>query len=745
MQNLKCNILDLVFPNADPNDSLVISVVKFLLSVDTFVNEILRTKLNCRNLRGHYCLACGLQDTIENAIRERTVNVTKLKRKLDEVVLGKGKNNEDMLEFGFIDTLSTIMNAIHCDFLRDASENASNSTCGEQCPFHKTFHLGIEEIYKCQCGQTGRNKWEYSTLCQFYSIHEILLNITPDVSKELLGIPNFKLKSNKPLGISPKFQAIILENVKNRLESPTAEYCFNESCQFPSSKIAFRVISAPEIFIINLIWEKSESTHLESLISTISIPSNLSMQQIYRNGANSLYNLKGIVFYGRNHFEYALRHLDNWVFPGVNLDGKWIELLKEITVMNYRPVCAVFEKANEILENRQKNWKLLQLEKLACECDEFLKKFHEEPIGQHLLISGLANKKKIKYQALPQPDRVDYKNPAKVFTEGQDLETKLVKDQNMQEINVKEWKCKCNGVNSDEWEVCQTCHKVKPGLSGWVCEFCNYRNTMNTYRCESCDVSKNSKIVYDQDYWKCQFCATANSMIFSICSKCYEINREKKLEDEEEKKGTALQNFDDWTCGNCKEVQSFVYESCKNCKKVREKTGENYWICEFCEEKNLNVRSFCYSCQKDRKKDEEVKNVEKIAKNNTWVCNHCTFENNDWSFLCEMCLETKDSPSIAKEEPWKCTNCLRDNEKDRDRCEKCFTVKPFNDRSAAIKKCEICKKELKVINCPHCDKGIRYAIKCEYCQGSLLDVETCLSCSEDRNPKNVGFNSRRFY
>ena len=313
MENSRIRISQLVFNSLnDSTDSFLVAAVKLLFSCDLFVKKIFNTPLKCRTDDKHYCLACGLVKGIIQGCQERIVNLNQLRMHLAEVYEEKvqfvlNNNDSDSIEAVF-----SLLNSLHTDFLADNSEGRNEevvlTNCREECSSHSNFYLGIEEIYRCKCGHNGSNIWDYSNYCQYFNAAGLLEGIDQNFAKALLIIPDFKLKTLKINSNALIMQGKIIEKLQAKLLDAQVEYCFNQNCEIKESAITFNIINYPETFLINIIWDNKESSHLESLISTISIAPSLYLNQIYGNGRAVQYQLKGILFYRRDRFDYACRY-----------------------------------------------------------------------------------------------------------------------------------------------------------------------------------------------------------------------------------------------------------------------------------------------------------------------------------------------------------------------------------------------------------------------------------------------------
>ena len=64
--------------------------------------------------------------------------------------------------------------------------------------------------------------------------------------------------------------------------------------------------------------------------------------------------------------------------------------------------------------------------------------------------------------------------------------------------------CECGKSNEDSWEVCPKCNlKLKPGIFGWICKFCTFRNDDERAYCSySCFNYRGVNNTILEDNWK---------------------------------------------------------------------------------------------------------------------------------------------------------------------------------------------------------------------------------------------------
>lgn len=93
----------------------------------------------------------------------------------------------------------------------------------------------------------------------------------------------------------------------------------------------------------------------------------------------------------------------------------------------------------------------------------------------------------------------NYKNAETKFINDNPTSTIILNNENQikkveSEEIFKFWECECKASNCDNWEACIKCGKIKPGLRGWICTHCSFRNkSQNIVQCEKCLNYKNLK------------------------------------------------------------------------------------------------------------------------------------------------------------------------------------------------------------------------------------------------------------
>ena len=134
----------------------------------------------------------------------------------------------------------------------------------------------------------------------------------------------------------------MLEILKAKLDSAETDFCQDDDCEFKKSVITFELQKPPKIYLMHIIWENNEPRYIDIFLAMCSITDSTTMIEIYGKSSWDPYNIKGIILQGRDHYEYACRYGNEWTFKGLVSGCGWLELIKEVLVMKYHPVCIVY-------------------------------------------------------------------------------------------------------------------------------------------------------------------------------------------------------------------------------------------------------------------------------------------------------------------------------------------------------------------------------------------------------------------
>ena len=805
----------------DSTDCFLIAALSLLLSCDHFCRSLLAFPLPCKN-PPHYCLACGLKSLVKASFSTKSVDISKLRLELSKVTEGKEIFQLDT-QSKAMEVLTLLLSSLHCIALNDPSQDFSeeilSKSCKKSCPAHCNFFLNVKETYTCECGETFKTKWGYSNYCQYLNVREVLDGAEDNLSTDLLSVPGFMLKSFGEETNTVRLQGIMMQTLSEKLSISEAKACGNEYCEVAKSKITFELKKTPRYYMMNPVWDYEDSRHIDVFLATVSISICMSLKDVYGNSSVVPYNIKGIMFYGRDRYEYACRYGLEWTFNGLGPGCGWYELLKEITIMRYRPICILYEESNEIFSLEMEDVQLKKLEKLACECDAYQTRFNKEVFGgeqenSRLFLKGKTHAnsiviggheylgngggrevytKSLNYSEVPSVGRgtreevkkeinfeqkignpsiiianPSIKNEVKITDMSKNEEYKQFPKEfptpndpnynNLLQINPREtrvkpdattpkrnynfdnktispdplqaipstqlpivqakppsppaaekvkpttWVCECEYSNQLDWEVCQKCKNLQPGLSGWVCKGCTMRNLNDrSRRCEACQLSRSSEPIIVEN-WKCNSCASFNVGTRMHCSNCGGKRKDSAREDKEADRVAQDEveddPYSDWTCQGCGQINKYYYrDKCSNCRKGKKteaskptEVKSNTWVCK-CKKVNENTSNFCISCHDSRKIGEITKISGSDDGSTTWLCK-CKQVNQESSKLCVGCYnprrnaeainnpekidtrikieERKNQKTDPVNQEWACKACTKVNFYFSTYCTKCL-------------------------------------------------------------------------
>lgn len=753
----------------EPKDSFLITALKVLISNDKFINSVQKDLNKCRHSQ-ETCLISSLQIAIDQYKKGLIINTLPLRQSLAALGQEERKFTLDSADWDIVETMSYILNAIHIKALNFPCNMQNNEalamSCNETCPFHSFFYLGVDENHICECGNESTNPWDSTNICQYFNINEIFEDYNQETSKEMSRLPNFIIKEKGVEGNSQRFLGKIVKRLEERLRDAKCDSCFLDDCQVRSSKISFRLTKCPEVYLINLIWENDNPMYLQIMLATASVSSTLMIDEIYGIGPKTRYNLKGIAFQRASRYEYAFRNGDRWNFSGLHENSGWYELLQEVTVLKYLPVCLVYEKAplSQPYNFGIKVHKFMFAEKFASECEEYELLYGSQVVGPEKKVSGLFAKVKknmmvkqqdLNFGSLMKLNRIDeeslpvsrkiqkpiaesnfpsiteVKNNSSSFKEekkasqnyqNSSYNRKPVSEPmlNISRVNSvikknlspienkstptieKTWKCKCGFENSDIWEVCSKCYELKPGVEGWVCEYCKAKNDPEfLYKCTTCEEINQRSRYSDKKLNEIKNFDIKNEpnekKFFFHNSNSYLIDEERKKTSQDfENKAIWSKNpnifFSDllrnekksdiWDC-KCGSSNAGEWEICQKCDEI--KPGLGGWVCRFCKSRNPSENVYrCNQC-------DTYKNDISAKEQEYWSCKNCKTANISYAYICEECgkrkdqffdsMQQKDSPRDGSErlkaQIWKCPKCYIENPIEKEKCSYCKLQNPY--------------------------------------------------------------------
>lgn len=350
------------------------------------------------------------------------------------------------------------------------------------------------------------------------------------------------------------------------------------------------------------------------------------------------------------------------------------------------------------------------------------------------------------------------------------VEESKEKDESMvqfDEDTKNSWTCACDCENTNDFEVCQHCYSLKPGIDGWVCVACKAKNETGNYRCNVCDTYKSGNFKPDQQFWVCEKCRSAISAKYTFCdtcmysgnyddvgsrfktckkcnekfpasaNKCYWCQEDYKSESESRREEKEI-----WTCEYCQSENKLNSYSCEHCKRTRPTikiiTSKNK--CPECHRSINPITEQCTYCERS-----DYSKYVQVKPRDSWECSSCKTSNEDWKPYCTTCHKDKGDLRKSSEyeltrelDSWNCWNCSRKNSNIHETiCKFCQTRRPENSIRAGEKKkrCIRCHIELSEVLCKTCKKIANFSdIRCQICNSDISGIMICYECSQDNEP-----------
>ena len=785
------------------------AALEMLFSIPNFTKEV--GSKSCNKAPRHMCIVNLIQELLRTTNRAPN-RLSNLTESLMSYLLKAGVYENDEQVIDPMDMVTGILVNFHCLEVNSKcfeAEEIASMSCNNRCLLHKNFFLGVDETYACQCGNTYDNKWESNNTCQFYNISGIFEEFNDSDSKNLAVLPEFLLKKEEVEWNALNFKGKIHEKLFQRLDSASTDTCEDEQCRFKNSKISFRVTCEPKVYMMDLIWNNRETTHIESFLAGLGFKNYFNLSEIFK-GARKSYKLNSVLFYGRDFYRLA-QFKQGWCMEGLYENATWNEVLNETLLLNLHPVTVIYVEAIEQEEDfNLDSYELKKLEQLAAQCDMCLERGIGPVIPLDKSITGMftmkqqQNAEQAKRKNDPsgrlygksENQKVEKLNENYLFEEERkkeqrikeledkrreeeitkkyedeirlreeegirrlESERKKIKDErqriednkrkelelirNKEEVRLKEeekknseylnmkdrtpsystktfgyetknpngidWVCECGKNNSQAFQVCVRCNKIKPGEVGWVCSNCKALNeNLDSYICKSCneeslenknkikslmpkrnyaetefkDKYENTKKEEMIEIWDCK-CGASNMPDYEVCQICYKIKPGVK----------------GWVCEGCKTLNSphsFICATCGSTKDQSIVVNQEFWICEQCRSAIENNIKFCDKCM-------IYKNGEKMPRTNYYAgtndynytnCRHCGFKTRTYSGKCLQCFKELEEPKKFVEKnqevvgnkmadkDWTCPKCFQNKSKYLDYCIDCKVKKPSEEKKA---------------------------------------------------------------
>lgn len=459
-----------------------------------------------------------------------------------------------------MEALSALLNAVH-DSEVNSKSDSSNIICKPKCPSHAAFELVVEETLNCQCGASNKHRWDYSTFSHHFYVHELFEDLKNSDPSALLVLSRHEEVACLEVSSIMKCEGRLHEYMRGHWEKSEVPVCPSE-CKQPKSHKVLRLLSYPQVFVINIIWKEFRQDPLRILQAYASIPYTISLDAIYEGTQPTNHVLKSVIAYGAGHYISAVRASNKKVWYKIDDEnsrligeGSWKEFVKDSVRSRFYPVGLFYEESSK-RDNHKMNaseWIDLEIEVLESS------KNHEEPQTQ----------------------------------------------------SAAEWKCECGVENDYNWRLCKACFKIRPDINGWVCEKCTFLNENTEAICTSCGIGskwkRNSGAL--DIYWHCEKCGRKNhksetkccceqatckicgDIVKGNCTKCYS-GYECKLCNGFIPKQDGLLCYRCKTptvskrCLQCNIAVNFTTFVCKLC-------SDSLWKCLKCAQFNFPSTEFC--------------------------------------------------------------------------------------------------------------------------------------------------------
>jgi hypothetical protein len=278
-----------------------------------------------------------------------------------------------------LDVIDAILNEFH----RLSNEN----NCSDQktifdaslktlCPVHKYIYINLIEEIECRCEKfyiyAGNNY-------QYFGVSDLFRQINSDKIAKIQSIPEFLLKnySNETnfAALDNKLEEIIQDKIQNIVSK-----CPKISCG--DRRVHKYIVSrSRNYYTLVFTWEKVEITHTNCFILSISIPFKINLKNIYAYPKDCFYSIKGFIMKSYEGYLFANLNVENdkWDIGDTDNEGNamlldWSELLETIIKKRCFIIGALYKKRIEINGNIR-NYDYIRLEKMAYECDAFIKNY----------------------------------------------------------------------------------------------------------------------------------------------------------------------------------------------------------------------------------------------------------------------------------------------------------------------------------------------------------------------------------
>lgn len=635
---------------------------------------------SCRASKSHYCLSCGLQEIFEiyhNSIIKRSNEPIDISKLRSELAKSYSETGEFEIEYpgDCIEALLALLNALHNSSLPDKT---ANIPCTPKCPSHEVFELIVEESLVCNCLAEKKSLWDYSTFCHHFYVHEIFEDLENADPFSLLQVR--ENDTMKCIGASSvmKCESRLQEYIKKQWEKNSFSICPDE-CSRPKSQKVLKLLQAPKVFFVNLIWNDFRPYLLKILQVFASIPYCVSMDNIYTATNSTAHVLKSLIFYGSGHYISAIR------------------------------------------TNEGKVWYKID--------DEMAKKVGEEGSWKDLVFDALRNRfypVGLFYEVSPARDNNDMTALEWIKLE-RDVLMYLKKNQDIE--GEVDWMCECGSKNNAAWNICGACNKLKPGVKGWVCKNCTLINENQYTFCKSCGEYRVSDD--NENKWKCicgnvnrgvnfeckcgrkKVCKICKKEIITRCNDCYLTLECSLCKDFIPKKDMVI-------CYMCKRKTTGYCDTCE------QKISHENCVCESCTSKLFQ----CEHCKKFRFKKSEKCPYRLCNKKNLSPTRSVKFESSP-SQQCKVCkMKLSNCTCPQSNKCYSCNKTISKNEYTK--CYRCSVSSP--------RKCADCSENKGLIGknllCRGCSERLEKCLNCggKYIKGRKCESSRCSVVMPENSP-----------
>ena len=261
------------------------------------------------------------------------------------------------------------------------------------------------------------------------------------------------------------------------------------------------------------------------------------------------------------------------------------------------------------------------------------------------------------------------------FSDGEIPSVLIYERKGVELSEVITWICDCN--NNNCMEYCDTCLKLAPGLTGWLCKCKTMCQDIET-RCSSC---QNPRFLLN--YWNCLSCRDFNDLTNKFCYKC-KLPRHQQVSPFP---STIIpQSSQSWNCIFCDEPNLLSIHQCKKCSNL--KSAKKCLMCKApTQEIFCGKHMICLSCSKYSTK-----------------------------LYCLVCFHTSPTCKCAERPGYLCESCVKSFWK----CGRCFsnntTATCFGCPEMYTRSCWLCNRILDTSEKAYCKKcSLEIEVRCEYC------------------------------